>query len=119
MRKIIKLMMVTACVAMFSCSDDIDNSVANASSTYQELISLFEGQTFNSAAQLPSDVAAKGVVWSSSSESVASVSSEGVITGVAPGDAVITATVSDRFWFMNEWSKKFKVAVSRDYLTGQ
>ena len=104
---------------MFSCSDDIDNNVAVASSTYQELISLFEGQTFNSAAQLPSDVASKEVFWSSSDESVATVSGEGTITGVAPGNAVITATVTDRYWFMGEWSKKFNVKVSRDYLTGQ
>lgn len=38
----------------------------------------------------------KTIVWTSSDESVATVSASGVVTGVAEGDAVITATVDKK-----------------------
>ena len=44
------------------------------------------------ATVLPGNLASKAVSWSSSDESVASVSSTGVVTAVAPGAATITVT---------------------------
>ena len=44
------------------------------------------------ATVLPSNVTNKTVTWSSSDESVATVSKNGTVTGVAPGVATITAT---------------------------
>lgn len=43
----------------------------------------------------PSNAGNKGVSWSSSNTSVATVSSTGVVTGVAEGTAIITATTLD------------------------
>ncbi len=43
----------------------------------------------------PSDATNKGVNWSSSNEAVATVDADGVVTGVASGNATITATAKD------------------------
>ena len=47
------------------------------------------------ATVLPENASNKNVTWSSSNESVATVSSEGVVTAVASGTATITATTAD------------------------
>ena len=47
------------------------------------------------ATVLPENADDKTVTWSSSNESVATVSSDGVVDIVAPGTAVITATAND------------------------
>ena len=52
------------------------------------------GESFKLEATIePADVMA-GIVWSSSDESVATVDSEGVVSGVAPGTAIITVMVN-------------------------
>ncbi len=43
----------------------------------------------------PENAAEKTVTWSSSNEAIATVSSDGVVTGVAVGSAVITVTAND------------------------
>ena len=48
-----------------------------------------------SAAVAPSNATNKQVSWSVSNSSVASVSSNGLVTGVAPGTATVTATTAD------------------------
>lgn len=48
-----------------------------------------------SAIVSPSNATNKSVVWSSSNESVALVSSKGNVVGVSPGSAIITATTQD------------------------
>ena len=48
-----------------------------------------------SPAILPQNASIQSVSWSSSNESVATVSTTGVVTGVAVGDALITATTLD------------------------
>ena len=54
------------------------------------------GQTSTLTATVtPSNATNKSVTWSSSDESVATVSSEGVVTAVANGTATITATTAD------------------------
>ena len=47
------------------------------------------------ATVLPENAADKSVTWASSDESIAAVSSDGVVTGVAVGSAVITVTTRD------------------------
>ena len=47
------------------------------------------------ATVLPEDATNKNIIWSSSDESVAIVSYAGIVTGVAPGSAIISATTSD------------------------
>ena len=47
------------------------------------------------ATVLPEDADNKGIIWSSSNEAVATVSSEGEVTALSLGEAVITATAAD------------------------
>ncbi len=53
-----------------------------------------ETQTLNATIQ-PEDTTDKTLAWSSSDETVATVNQEGLVTGVKPGEATITATAQD------------------------
>ncbi len=54
------------------------------------------GETYELAATIaPEDAFVKSVTWSSSNEAVATVDQNGVVTAVAAGDAIITATAND------------------------
>lgn len=58
--------------------------------------SVTVGQTLTITASVaPADATNKAVTWSSSSDSIATVSDDGVVTGVAEGDATITVTTED------------------------
>ena len=58
--------------------------------------SVTVGQTLALTASVaPADATNKAVTWSSSSDSIATVSDDGVVTGVAEGDATITVTTED------------------------
>lgn len=60
----------------------------------KELVVL-KGETATLNFSLTPADATSGVVWSSSNESVATVSNAGVVTAIASGNATITATVDD------------------------
>ena len=74
-----------------------DDTVAVTGVTLSpESVSINKGQTAAlTAAVSPSDASEKGVTWSSDKESVATVSTTGVVTGVASGNAIITVTTKD------------------------
>jgi len=62
-----------------------------------ETAELEEGKTLElTAAVLPEDATDKAVTWSSDNESVATVSEDGLVTALAEGKAVITATAGDK-----------------------
>ena len=55
-------------------------------------ISLYTGRTYQLLAGVePSDADNKKILWSTSDETVAAVSSEGIVTGIGQGTAIITA----------------------------
>ena len=59
-------------------------------------LSLTEGETATLTATVkPDNATNKSIEWSSSDPSIASVSEEGVVKAIAPGNAVITATTVD------------------------
>ena len=62
-----------------------ENQVSLAPGTYHVISGIVE----------PADATIPGLLWSSSNEKVATVDSEGKITGVGKGKAKITATASD------------------------
>jgi uncharacterized protein YjdB len=62
----------------------------------QNTMKLKVGQTSTlTATVMPADATDKSIRWNSSNPSVATVSSTGVVTGVAPGTATIAATASN------------------------
>ena len=62
----------------------------------ETLVFTAEGQTTPLTATVaPADATDKSVIWSSSDETVAAVSSDGIVTAVGEGTATITATTND------------------------
>ncbi len=62
----------------------------------QDTVTMNTGEeTTLIATVLPENATNKGVSWTSSNEAVATVSSEGVVTGVSVGKAIITAETND------------------------
>ena len=59
-------------------------------------ISMYVGESATlTATVLPADATIKGVIWSSSNASVATVDVNGVFTGISEGTAIITVTTVD------------------------
>ena len=57
---------------------------------------LTEGETLQlTVTVLPEDATDKTVTWTSSDEAVATVNTDGLVTAVAPGETIITATTND------------------------
>lgn len=77
------------------------SSTVNDTTTIHQLIlsegefSLGVGESHQCTATFNDDEAAEGVKWFSSNEAVASVDSNGNVTAVAKGEAVITAYISE------------------------
>ena len=62
----------------------------------QSVISIYTTETYKLKATVrPTEAEDKSVVWTSSNESVATVSSKGTVTGKKAGKAVITCTTKD------------------------
>lgn len=62
----------------------------------QSELAVNEGSTAQLTANVqPGDATVKDVTWVSSDPAVATVDANGLVTGVAPGDAVITVTTVD------------------------
>ncbi len=70
-------------------------SVESISLDITEIEIPVDGSIQLTATILPENATFKSVTWTSSDESIARVSSTGVVTGVASGSAVITATTLD------------------------
>lgn len=61
----------------------------------QSAATLTEGETLTLSADITPATADKSVTWTSSNSAVATVSDAGVVTAIAAGNAVITATTSN------------------------
>ena len=82
--------------AFTSCKDDDEISVTQVTVS-PATGSVVEGATIALTAKVaPSNASDAAVTWSSSDESVAKVSKDGVVTGVKAGTATIKATTSNK-----------------------
>ena len=85
-----------AALSVTSCKPKGAEIAVSGISVSQPSISITEGETATISYTVePSDASHKGVSFSSSDPSVATVSDNGVVTAISPGTAVITVTTSD------------------------
>lgn len=87
---------VCACVAVLACTDEPTAPPAIASiDVLPDTVTLLIGATQRLTARLidgsGNELTGRPVVWSTSEQSVASVSADGVVTAIAPGTATIMA----------------------------
>ena len=62
----------------------------------ENILTLEKGNTHVlSASVLPTNTAARSVLWSSNNEGVATVTAEGLVTAISGGEAIITSTTVD------------------------
>jgi uncharacterized protein YjdB len=95
MKNILKAlsMFLLAAVAVVGCKDPLDESPVKVHLNKELISNLPVGSSQTLIATLDPKDAVATVVWSSSDEAVAVVNEEGEVTGVAPGEAIITAAV--------------------------
>ena len=82
--------------ASASCTVTVSSTISVSSVSLPSSTTVSMGKTVQLSPTIsPSTATNKNVTWKSSNESVAKVSSSGVVTGVAVGSANITVTTSD------------------------
>ncbi|MCD8263489.1 MAG: Ig-like domain-containing protein [Tannerellaceae bacterium] len=92
------ILCMTTLFVSVSCSDDDDDTKVSVSGVTLDRpsVSLAPGSTVTlNATVTPSNAANQAVTWSSSDEAVATVSSSGVVTGVAEGTATVTVKTDE------------------------
>lgn len=91
--------LIAACGAMVlggGCSEEDPVAVENVSFD-KSVLELEPGQTETLTLEVsPSDAVFKGIVWSSSDDAVATVSGEGLVTGVGAGSATVSAVAGGK-----------------------
>lgn len=105
MKQIVKIsaFLAVACMVLAGCSKDDDNpkpdtsgKVTNVALNKKTTTIAVEGTEQLLATVIPQSSAKnKNVTWSTSDPNVATVDSEGLVTGVHEGEAVITVTTED------------------------
>lgn len=79
-----------------TCSITVMAITAESITLNETEVTVEKGETFQLLAEiLPENTQDKTITWSSSDTETASVDENGLITGIAKGDAVITASIAD------------------------
>lgn len=86
-------MLMVAVLAVVACEDPVQEVPVKVHLNKELISNLPVGSTQKLVATLDPKDAVATVVWSSDNEDVAVVDEEGTVTGVAPGETVITASV--------------------------
>ncbi len=82
--------------AKATCTITVDPTMVSSITLSQENLKIRKNHTAQlSAIVTPTDATNASFIWSSTNEDVAKVSEDGVISAIAPGDAVIKATSQD------------------------
>lgn len=86
-------MLMVAVLAVVACEDPVQEVPVKVHLNKELISNLPVGSTQKLVATLNPKDAVATVVWSSDNEAVAVVDEEGTVTGVAPGETIITASV--------------------------
>ena len=86
-------MLMVAVLAVIACEDPVQEVPVKVHLNKELISNLPVGSTQKLVATLDPKDAVATVVWSSDNEAVAVVDEEGTVTGVAPGETFITASV--------------------------
>lgn len=91
------LILIVSFVCSYSCTESDEGPIKVESVTLnKESITLTEGESFTlSAVVMPADAENKSVTWSSANTAIATVSSDGKVTAIAPGSTTITVKTVD------------------------
>lgn len=94
MKNLVKILSIfLLATAVVGCDKPLDESPVKVHLNKELISNLPVGSSQTLRATLEPKDAVATVVWSSSDESIAVVNDEGLVTGVAPGEAIITASV--------------------------
>ena len=77
------------------CDVSVKKAISSITFNYSDLTLFIGRQKTLIPTILPSNADNKDLVWSSSNESIATVSQDGVVTGISRGSVIITATAKD------------------------
>ena len=90
--KTLSILLVAAFAAV-ACEDPLQEAPVKVHLNKELISSLQVGDSQTLLATLSPKDAVATIVWTSDNESVAVVNEEGTVTGVAPGEAIVTASV--------------------------
>lgn len=91
------LLLLIAILCLFSCEKAPEEIPVSSVTINQPAAEMVVGETVQlSANVLPSNATDKTLSWASSKQSVATVSSDGLVTAIAEGSSTITVTAGDK-----------------------
>lgn len=91
------LLLLIAIICLFSCEKAPEEIPVSSVTINQPAAEMVVGETVQlSANVLPSNATDKTLTWASSKQSVATVSSDGLVTAIAEGSSTITVTAGDK-----------------------
>ena len=92
-----RIAILLSLVCLASCTKEKEEVPVSSVSINQSTAEMIVGETVQlTATILPSDADEKNVVWSSSKQSVATISNSGLVTAVAEGSSTITASAGGK-----------------------
>ena len=97
MKRLISSISLAICCFLFSCEKAPEEIPVSSVTLNQPTAEMIVGESVQlSATVLPSNASDKTLTWASSKQSVATVSSNGMVTALAEGSSTITVTAGDK-----------------------
>ena len=88
-----KIALISFLVLLLACEKTQEEIAVSSVSISQKTTEMIIGETVQLTASVqPSNAADKTVCWASSKQSVASINENGLVSAIAEGAAIITAT---------------------------
>ena len=105
------ILLVSTLVLLFSCA--LKEVPVSSISLSQSLAEMIIGETLQLTATIsPSDATEQAIAWTSSNQSVATVSNSGLVTALSEGSSIITASAGGKSTVCNVSVSKGYVAVT-------